>query len=167
MKKKAFTLIELIIVVSILGILAAIVIPQVQGNTIKAKESSALSSLRTLRTQIEMYKLDHDNVPAYVSGTAVTTETVFKNQLAGTSKTTGVAVSTTPATSTYPYGPYVREIPENPINGYSTVKIFTSDTEFADNADDTTGWIYKALTGEIRINSTATDDAGNQAYYEY
>ena len=167
MKKKAFTLIELIIVVSILGILAAIVIPQVEGNTVLAKESAALSSLRTLRSQINLYKLEHDNYPGYVSGTAFANTTIFTNQLAGTSKSTGSAVSATVSTTTYPYGPYMLEIPENPINGSSDVKMFTTTAALADEVDGSTGWLYKVLTGEICINSDDPDNAGDTLYCNY
>ncbi len=167
MKKKAFTLIELIIVVSILGILAAIVIPQVEGNTVLAKESSALSSLRTLRSQIELYKMEHDDYPGYVSGTAFANVPIFTNQLTGTSKATGSAVSTTAPTATYPYGPYMLEIPENPINGSSDVKMFTSTATLADEVNGETGWLYKVLTGEICINSDDPDNAGNTLYCDY
>ncbi|MHC4551548.1 MAG: type II secretion system protein [Planctomycetota bacterium] len=160
MKKQAFTLIELIIVVSILGILAAIVIPQVQGNTVQAKESAAKSSLHTLRAQIGMYKLEHDNPPGYLSGTASTNTTFFTNQLAGISNTAGVSNSATSANATYPYGPYVSDIPKNPFNNLSTIKIFTTDTAFSAEANDNTGWLYKTLTGEIRLNTTTSDSSG-------
>lgn len=54
--KRAFTLIEILIVVVILGILAAIVIPQFTSAAEDAKESSAKSQLQTIRAQIELYR---------------------------------------------------------------------------------------------------------------
>src|SRR4026207_276153 len=54
-----FTLVEILIVVIILGILAAIVIPQFTNASQDARESSLLSQLQTLRSQIELYKLQH------------------------------------------------------------------------------------------------------------
>ncbi|MGB2808370.1 MAG: type II secretion system protein, partial [Sedimentisphaerales bacterium] len=69
MKRRAFTFIEVIMVVVILGILAAVVLPTFQGQTAIARESSAKDSLSTMRTQIEFYKMEHDGVPpGYVNG---------------------------------------------------------------------------------------------------
>lgn len=167
MKKQAFTLIELIIVVSILGILAAIVIPQVQGNTIQAKESASKSSLHTLRAQIGLYKLEHDNPPGYVSGVPLAApETIFVNQMTGISNAAGGNSSAKIPTGTYPYGPYVSEIPENPFNGKSDVKSFTTSTAFSEEVDGNTGWLYKVTTGEIALNWTGPDNSGTN-YYDY
>lgn len=53
--KKAFSLIELLIVVAIIGILAAIVIPEFQTYTQQAKETTAKENTRILRQQFELY----------------------------------------------------------------------------------------------------------------
>lgn len=57
MMKKAqqgFTLIELMIVVAIIGILAAVAIPQYQDYTIKAKVANALTSIDSLKTAVAL-----------------------------------------------------------------------------------------------------------------
>src|SRR6202012_2734477 len=67
--KKGFTLIEILIVVIILGILAAIVIPQFSNASTSAKSSNLASQLQTLRSQIQLYKLQHNDViPKLVTG---------------------------------------------------------------------------------------------------
>jgi len=53
---RAFTLIEILIVVVILGILAAIVIPQFTDAADDANEASMRSQLQTVRSQIELYR---------------------------------------------------------------------------------------------------------------
>ncbi len=53
--RRAFTLIEILIVVVILGILAAIVIPQFTDASQQAMESSVVTQLQTIRSQIELH----------------------------------------------------------------------------------------------------------------
>jgi general secretion pathway protein G len=60
--KRAFTLIEILIVVVILGILAAIVIPQFSDASTEANNANLRSQLQTLRGQLELYKVQHADV---------------------------------------------------------------------------------------------------------
>ncbi|MHC5060637.1 MAG: prepilin-type N-terminal cleavage/methylation domain-containing protein [Planctomycetota bacterium] len=53
--RKAFTLVEILIVVGIIGILAAIVIPNFQSHSQKTKEVTAKQNLRVARQQLELY----------------------------------------------------------------------------------------------------------------
>jgi prepilin-type N-terminal cleavage/methylation domain-containing protein len=62
-KHRAFTLIELMIVVAILGILAAIVYPFLTDATDEARVSSTLAQLHTLRGAIVRYRSDHGADP--------------------------------------------------------------------------------------------------------
>jgi len=58
--RKGFTLVEILIVVVILGILAAIVIPQFTSASESAKASSLVSQLQTIRSQLEFYQIQHN-----------------------------------------------------------------------------------------------------------
>ena len=65
MKRTGFTLVEILIVVVILGILAAIVIPQFTDAASDARNSSVQSDLQTLRSAVELYKVQHgDTLPS-------------------------------------------------------------------------------------------------------
>jgi prepilin-type N-terminal cleavage/methylation domain-containing protein len=61
--KKAFTLIELLIVVAIIAILAAIAVPNFLEAQIRSKVSRVKSDLRTFATAIEAYSVDYNNPP--------------------------------------------------------------------------------------------------------
>src|SRR3954466_8236755 len=69
---RGFTLVEILIVVIILGILAAIVIPQFTNASNDARKSSVASTLQTLRGQIELFKIQHaDTAPPTTTALAV------------------------------------------------------------------------------------------------
>src|SRR6266403_1426440 len=62
---RGFTLIEILIVVLILGILAPIVIPQFSNASTSAKTSAVTSTAQSLRQQVGLYKLQHnDTLPS-------------------------------------------------------------------------------------------------------
>jgi len=58
-----FSIVELIIVVAVLGILAALVVPQFHGYSVDAKESVAKEGLRMLRSGIEIYTAQNTGIP--------------------------------------------------------------------------------------------------------
>lgn len=62
---KAFTLIELLIVVAIIGILAAIAVPNFLNAQIRAKVSRVVSDMKTIETALEMYHLDNNAYPPW------------------------------------------------------------------------------------------------------
>lgn len=62
-QRNAFTLIELLIVVAIIAILAAIAVPNFLEAQTRAKVSRTVSDLRTIATALETYRLDNNNYP--------------------------------------------------------------------------------------------------------
>ena len=67
--QQAFTLVELMIVVAILGILAAIIVPEFQGHTLQAKEAAAKENLRLMRTALNNQDITH--IYTHISSNAV------------------------------------------------------------------------------------------------
>ena len=58
-----FTLVELMIVIVIVGILAAVAVPIYQSNITKAKMSECDATLGTIRTALRIYYAEHGNYP--------------------------------------------------------------------------------------------------------
>ena len=121
--RSGFTLVEILIVVVILGILAAIVIPQFTDASTEAKYSSLASNLQMLRAQIELYKIQHNDNPPTLAN--------FVAQMTGTTDVNGATTGTD-------FGPYMRDIPVEPFTNSATV-----------SASGTSGWNYTESTGEI------------------
>jgi type II secretion system protein G len=65
--RKGLTLVELLIVVIILGALAAIAIPRITTSSTDAKRNACSTNVDTLNTAIEMYNIDHDAWPSALS----------------------------------------------------------------------------------------------------
>jgi general secretion pathway protein G len=146
MAQKGFTLVEILIVVIILGILAAIVIPQFTEASAEARISNVMTNLQTIRSQLLLYKTQHQEV--YPGST--TDATIFGKQMTTYTNVTG-GTSTTPDTA-HPYGPYLQTIPANPVSGVATVTVVNNAaTAFAAPATDG-GWWFNMATGEFRAD---------------
>ena len=101
--RPGFTLVEILIVVIILGILAAIVVPQFSGATKDAKRSGLMTMVQSLRTQIEHYRLQHnDQLPNLVANWDQLT--LYTDRSGATSAT---------KVGNFIYGPYLQLAPRN------------------------------------------------------
>lgn len=166
-KASAFTLFELLIVVVLLGILAAIVIPAVANSTTSAKQSALASDLQLLRRFILIYESQHLEVaPGYPNGdiAAAPSEQSFVEH--ATLSSNANSQSAPIGTPGFNRGPYLQKIPVNPFNGKTTVQMLGNDEAFPADTDDSHGWIYKAATSEIRPDNTGLDQSGKR-YYDY
>ena len=65
---RAFTLIELLIVVAIIGILAAVAVPNFLNAQMRARVVRAISDMKAVGTAISMYKMDNNEYPENVYG---------------------------------------------------------------------------------------------------
>lgn len=164
--RSAFTLVEILIVVVILGILATIAIPRFSSASQQTRENTLKDELRYLRTQIAVYRAQHrDASPGYSAGAAsgAATEANFVAQL--TMYTDEAGTTNASGSATYKYGPYLSRAPTNPINNLSTIMI-VADGAAVPAPDGSTGFIYQPQTQVIIPNLTGNDSNG-EAYSGY
>jgi general secretion pathway protein G len=145
-RQKGFTLVEILIVVVILGILAAIVIPQFSEASSEARVSSVKSNLQMVRSQIELYKIQHND---YLPGdnTSGGDSTFFE---ALTMKTDVVGVKDITAK----YGPYMQDFPTNALNdkGGEALGVGINPVDTGSRAQDvskTFGWTWDTSNGDF------------------
>jgi general secretion pathway protein G len=123
-----FTLIEILIVVIIISILAAVVIPQLSGVTTQARSSSLQSVVGTVRSEVAVYKLQHgDALPDLTANGG--------NNWALLTGTTTFNSGT--------FGPYLQTIPTNPLSNGFLVANGTSSGGFQAGYD----YIYDFNSG--------------------
>ena len=123
--RRAFTLVEILIVVVILGILASIVVANMMSSVDDAKIATAQSELGKIQRAVEIFVAKNDNaIPAVTAGAG----------------TWGPIVNTRE---------YLREAPSNPYVGSANAKVIVLGAG-PDAAYQTThGWIFNAATGEV------------------
>lgn len=144
MKRKGFTLVELLIVVIILGILAAVVIPQFSDASTDTRVSSLQFNLREMRKQIDLYRHHHNgNFPVLLTFVDQMTK---KTDADGTVNVAGK------------YGPYMQKIPNNPFTVGGTGNDVTAGAAAANKA-----WFYDATTGEFKANDGGTTNGVTHA----
>ncbi len=151
---RAFSLIELVLVVVIIGIVAAIAAPRFSRAVLSANQAYVESSVATVTRAMALYEAEHDRYPGYNPATGAPDGTWFVKQLLEYSDATG----NTQANYGDPfiYGPYLRPpFPTNPINKLDTVQVLTDRGQFATPGGS--GWVAVLSTGDFRINATEVE----------
>ncbi|OHB62724.1 MAG: hypothetical protein A2Y77_14365 [Planctomycetes bacterium RBG_13_62_9] len=164
-RARAFTLIEVLVVVVLLGIVAAIVLPSLGKGTTMARESSLAFDLNLLRRFVLIYKSQHQEVaPGYPGGNTAATPTdqAFRDQAMLSSDAWGQTAAV--GTPSFPCGPYLSKIPANPFNNKDTLEMIANGQAFPAAADDSHGWVFKPETGEIRPDNSGTGVDGTSYY---
>ena len=148
--KRGFSLVELVIVVAVLGIMAAIVVTQFQSHSTEARRTVAQDNLRTLRSAIELYTAQHGGVPPGYENDdpeTVPTSSNFCDQLMADRK-------------------YLSKIPKNSFNNHTNILMIGNGQTFPANPVPGYGWIYQAATKTIRLNWAGSDSEG-VPYFDY
>lgn len=164
MNHRGFTLVEILIVVVILGILAAIVLPQFSNASHLARENTLKDALRYLRTQIEVFKAQHEDLPpGYPDGDLAATPDGDTFMLHMTGHTNSTCKYSATADPNYPFGPYLSAMPRNPITGLSGVYVVLgSDTNPSPDLATfpTIGWFFNARNQQFTSNTPGVDTNG-------
>lgn len=95
---RGFTFVEILVVVMILGLLAALVVPRIMGRTDEAKRTAAKVQIRNLEAALQLYKLDNGVYPSTEQGLRALVE----------KPSTGVVPKK------WKLGGYIQKLPEDP-----------------------------------------------------
>jgi general secretion pathway protein G len=120
-----FTLVELVVVVLIMGIIAAVALPKLTASTATAKTNSAKQSLAVVRDAVELYKADNGSYPA----DAATLPTILKPYLKGPFPACPIGAGT----------------------GSIAVAVGTDPPALVAGG---AGWAYTVATGDFYVNDT-------------
>ena len=143
LRKSGFTLVEILVVVVLLGILAAIVVPHFTGASNETRTSALSTNLHRIRSQIEYYKIQHkDQLPA---ATGETADDFLRRMTTRTDVDGNVGID---------FGPYMQSLPVNPFNNQDTLRI-----DGGAAGSNTDGWRFDTTTGAFQADDTAAHAA--------
>ncbi|MFB3892483.1 MAG: type II secretion system protein [Phycisphaerae bacterium] len=150
-KSHGFSLLEMMLVVVIIGLIAAIAIPRMSRGAAGAGDSALTGSLWVLRDALDRYAAEHGGAYPTVANfnAAITTYTDASGATSATRDTTHI------------YGPYIRQVPPLPVGAAK------GNTGVAAAAGTGIGWIYDATNGNISANTTTEADATGKLYNTY
>lgn len=149
----AFTLVEILIVVIILGVLAGIVISSLTGVTAISRESNLKENLSKIRAQIQVYRNQHNGFPAAAG---------LVDQMTKYTRTDGQVSAVW--TSEYRFGPYLEQMPPNPVTGDRTIRAAAGTDDAFPPGDADGGWWYNEIGGAFfaDLKDTHVDQEGNR-----
>lgn len=144
-KRDAFTLVELIVVILILGILAAVAAPKLLSTSGVATDNGLKQTLSVMRDAIEMYAAHNGGrLPG-----ADKNEATFKADLE----------------------PFLRRFPDNPAGAkedeLDRVKMRDNGDALSSHVDNQEGWIYDCKSGELRANNDGLSNDGVTIYSDF
>lgn len=134
---RAFSLIELVIVVAILAVIGAIAIPRMSASAGNASDAAMLKDWRELQTAAELFSAEHNGlgIGLDTAGDPINVSALRRRLLDQTNITGGTAGKT-------PFGPYLDKFPYNRENNLNTIRI-----DGPDAGAGTHGWRLDSASG--------------------
>ena len=146
-REKGFTLIELVMVIVILGILAAVAMPKYVNMQDEAKSAAAKGVIGTVRSAVAIQ--------------------YAKNALAGTATfPTLLELTATDGTGIFAEN----KMPDSPVDkggNLNDVAAASATPIPVGDIDEATAYVYHAATGEIRFNNLDTDSITGRKWYQF
>ncbi len=138
---RAFSMIELVMVIAIIGIIAGVAVPRMSRAAESSRENAVVSNLSLIQSAIDRYTAEHGGLsPGHNAGGSVNNSgTDFAARLVARTDDSGTVQSDGF------FGPYLRSMPKNPINGLRSVRI-----DGAAPGANTHGWHYDATSQTIQ-----------------
>jgi general secretion pathway protein G len=143
-KRSGFTLVELVVVVLILGIIAAVAAPRMFDTAGLAKDNGLRQTLSVVRDAIELYRAQNGVLPG-VDGT----ETTFKSDLAPYLR------------GSFPAGPV------GPADGDSRVFLRGTGLPMNGSSNPSKAWKYDYTTGDFIFNYSGISNDGVTSYEDF
>jgi len=150
--RAGFTLVEILIVVTILAIVAMAAIPEYGRASTDARESRLGTDIETVRKQIDLYRLQHGGRSPHLDDKGNEDTANFASRLLNKTDATGKPDGA--------LGPYLLEWPTNPFADPATAGQVTFGTAPNPPRDGKTGWYYSASLCRFSANSAG----GGKAY---
>lgn len=151
---RAFSLIELVIVIVIIGVLAAIAVPRLSRGATSAGENALAANLTAMRSAVELFYAEHGQTyPALAK---------FEDALTKYSNAAGTTFGDRDTATGVIYGPYLRAVPPLPV-GTNKGKTGAVATLGEDG-----GWVYDATKGTVKANCADGEvDSNGKKYNTY
>ncbi|MHC4180000.1 MAG: type II secretion system protein [Planctomycetota bacterium] len=139
---------EILIVVVILGVLAAVVVPQFVDASDDAKEAALVASIQTMRKQIDLYELQHGGRGPHLN------ELGQPDAANGIARLLGRTDERGQLKADGKYGPYLQSWPANPFCDEAVASMIAAGITSQPPRTGATGWYYNIQTCVISANST-------------
>lgn len=145
-RHKAFSLVELVIVLVIIGIIASIAVPRLTSVTVRAREQQAISVTASLQRALDLCLYEHN--PLMNAGNPEVKEPRLIEKLNKASGTANLLLDATTYDGKGPgdIGPYLRNIPPNPlVSDNATAWVADNLGSPTIAGDGSEGWAVKII----------------------